>query len=59
MRRRPAVADDIINQLEALALCTQREYGKSTIYGAVREIEYLRDQVADLIRACREAGLEW
>ena len=38
------MADDIVNQLKNFAATLKRGEGRSTIYGAVSEIEYLREE---------------
>lgn len=42
------MATDIIIQLKELASTLKRGEGKSTLYGAVTEIEYLRKEVVSL-----------
>ena len=42
------MSDDIVIQLKDLASTMKRGEGRSTVYGAVSEIEYLRAEVARL-----------
>lgn len=42
------MATDIVIQLNELALDLKRGQGKSTLYGAATEIEYLRKEISSL-----------
>lgn len=46
--RRCVVADDIVIQLKDLAATLKRGEGRSTVYGAVSEIEHLRETIERL-----------
>lgn len=48
------MSDDIVNQLKDLASTLKRGEGRSTVYGAVTEIERLR---TELLEAQKDLGL--
>lgn len=42
------MSNDILNQLKDLAASLKRGEGRSTVYGAVSEIEHLRETIEQL-----------